>query len=473
MAPLRPITDLCLIAVFKQFTPNDQLKASQMSPRCSRLVRAANHRLHTLTITDSDNVGELNSTQKFYSLSSKPSMQLLTEEYRNDPLLNFPVIPFNKWNCLQLHSIVNSTCSKLTASTVRQIVHIFAGVTRLSLITQYLHYTDYSQLLQQPVWRGQLSTLAVVDIMISFNDRLAGRLCTAINRLTALRYLSINWNMMSPSSSPSPSFKMTERQVPELPIFGQLKAVAIINVLGSMKPFLSCLQQYAPDNAALQVHLLAGSPDTASHLDHLNSSEQKLSAAVGLSRQLVRYQCSSPLLDFTRDRVPQLCAHFTGLTSLEVDKVVPDQVEALFAALAQLPRLLHLKFGVSFWGYEEDGQLPALPQQQPCSTTVRALDLCLAITAHEQVQWLGLQGRLPQLQAIHLEEFSCSVCGLHLTRYSIGRYLEAVDCFRASLLPDRLHAGVPQRRIVLDASKHNRDQVISIEQVLLLRDFQQ
>ncbi len=44
MPPRRPLPDLDLISVFKMLTPNEQLVANKMSPRCAILVRAANRR---------------------------------------------------------------------------------------------------------------------------------------------------------------------------------------------------------------------------------------------------------------------------------------------------------------------------------------------------------------------------------------------------------------------------------------------
>ncbi|KAH9399926.1 hypothetical protein TYRP_017495 [Tyrophagus putrescentiae] len=118
MPPRRPLTDLCLIAVMKMLTPNDQLKTAQMSPRCAKLVRAANRRVKMLVIAGSDYFeGEkIRYHLNRFSLASKPSMQLLPAG--GEPFPDYPMTTtrISKWNCL----LVNED-QHLDQPTVEQI----------------------------------------------------------------------------------------------------------------------------------------------------------------------------------------------------------------------------------------------------------------------------------------------------------------------------------------------------------------
>ncbi|KAH9397843.1 hypothetical protein TYRP_004170 [Tyrophagus putrescentiae] len=129
MPPRRPLPELCLIAVMKMLTPNDQLKASQMSPRCSVLVRAANRRVKSLVISSLDMETTEEKIDSFF-LASKPSMKQLKDD--GVPFPDFPMsnAHLSKWNCLQLNS-----CEKLDSSTIEQIVSVFSAVTDLKFIS--------------------------------------------------------------------------------------------------------------------------------------------------------------------------------------------------------------------------------------------------------------------------------------------------------------------------------------------------
>ena len=128
MPPRRPLPDLCLIAVMKMLTPNDQLKTAQMSPRCAVLVRAANRRVKMLVITRSKDFGWIENRINRHSLASIPSMQLLPAG--GEPFPDYPMTTsrISKWNCLLVDKDQH-----LDQPTVEQIVNAFSAVTDLKL----------------------------------------------------------------------------------------------------------------------------------------------------------------------------------------------------------------------------------------------------------------------------------------------------------------------------------------------------
>ena len=201
MAPSRPLTDLCLIAVFKQLTPNDQLKAAQMSPRSVILVRSANRRnrhLKSLAIMFGSSLEVVKGEIDFLSLEAAkyPAMQLITTEEQSLPD-NSPINTsgFSKWNCLLLDRKLYSLSS---SSTAEQIANIFSIVTEL----KYFSSRDKGgsdlliALLHQTEWAIQLTSLIVHYIVITAEQ--STRLISVINYLTSSSSSSINLQVHLP-----------------------------------------------------------------------------------------------------------------------------------------------------------------------------------------------------------------------------------------------------------------------------------
>ncbi|KAH9400785.1 hypothetical protein TYRP_002360 [Tyrophagus putrescentiae] len=240
MPPLRPLPDLCLIAVFKQLTPTDQLKASLMSFRCEVLVRAANRRVKTLSITYWDEVEVIKNEINKLSLSCKPSMQLTSGE----PFPDYPAMTdrLSQWNCLRL---------KLATPNIEQIVYVFSAVTDLKLIVRSNDQIEsLLHLLSHPQWTGQLSNLLFYNYC-DFSPELAPRLITAINGLSALQHLAIK-------------FGRGKAEIPglsNLTILAQLKTIAVESWNKCVRPFLRSLERNATENVNLQVHLFANDND--------------------------------------------------------------------------------------------------------------------------------------------------------------------------------------------------------------------
>ncbi|KAH9402861.1 hypothetical protein TYRP_015624 [Tyrophagus putrescentiae] len=432
MPPRRPLPDLCLISVFKMLTPNEQLVASQMSPRCAVLVRAANRKVKTLVITSRDVRGvdpsRLKNKIDSFSLASKPSMQQLMDI----PGETFPDYPMttrlSKWNILQLEQL-----QLIDTATIEQIVTIFSAVTELKFIVSYSNQNNsLVSLLQHPTWQCQLTNL-MVDGTYRMGSQLAGELIPAINGLTDLQLLALDWDNTS--------------QIPDLSILAQLKTVVFKSY--RLSAFLRSLERNAADNAHLEVHLIS------------YDIEALFTLCQPLRSRIVRYQWDP--LDYTYDQVPLLCSQFRFLTSLSFRNIESSKVGPLFSDLSQLPQLIHLKFGVDFSEVKEDEfPLPARPLVQ--LNSVRALELRLRTTSHSQIEWLNLPQTMPNLKTIHILEFICDSCKVQFGDYcTFSPHLipSTIACFRASLF--NLHPGVPQSRLILSSNYG----LISAEKLLL------
>ncbi|KAH9402724.1 hypothetical protein TYRP_015475 [Tyrophagus putrescentiae] len=430
MPPRRPLPDLDLISVFKMLTPNEQLVASEMSPRCAVLVRAANRRVKTLIITtwNYDELHDLKYRINSFSLASNPSMQLL----KDIPGETFPDYPMttrlSEWNILRLNQL-----QLIDTATIEQIVNIFSAVTGLKFMTNSSKHIDtLVSLLQHPNWQCQLTNL-VVDGTDGMDSQLAGELIPAINGLTALQQLALDWNYYT--------------EVPDLSILAQLKTVVFKS--DRLSAFLRSLERNAADNADLEVHLLS------------DNTKALLTLSQPLRSRIVRYGWD--LLHYTFDRVSLLISQFRSLTSLTLNTIASTEVGPLFSDLSQLHQLIHLKFGVDFSEGKEEFPLPALPLVQ--LNSLRALELQLRITSHSQIEWLNLPRTMPNLKTIYINLFRCYSCEAFFHRNSQQSPLlsssDFLKCFRASLF--NLHPNVPLKRFILQLGEER----LSAEKLLL------
>ena len=415
MPPLLPISDLSWIAIFQEFTPNDQMKASKISLRCAGLVRAANLKMKSLVITDRNvkdpcDLKILKDRINSFSLASKPVMQPLMGIPGESSFPDYPLTTtrLSKWNCLQI-----GLTEQIDTSTIEQIVNIFSAVTDLKFITS--HYGWLFPLLQHPIWQCQLTNF-MVDMI---GNHKGCELITAINGLSALQCLALKW--------------YNHFDLPHLSILAQLKVVALS--LNNLQPFLSSLERYATDNADLQVHLISGDINAL------------LSLSQPLRSRIVCY--GTGYLDYTRHPVPLLCSQFSSLTYLNILNIGVTDVVPLFTALSQLHHLVHLRLLVDLIIGEE---LP--PAHRPLAqlNSVRAFELSLFISSHSQVQWLNLPVTMPNLQTILIEEFSCGSCRVEIDRLinrnsSPLNSSKTLNCLQSSLFT--LHSGVPLNRFIL------------------------
>ena len=242
MPPRRPLVDLSLIAIFKQLPPSSQLEAARMSPRCGRLVRAANRRrrIRTLAITEPD-----------YAFCRFQSWH---------PLFLYPMpSPINKWNYLQLsygaemlEQDTTTTTTTTAAAIAEQILTIFPDVTELVFACNKRYFPLLTALLMTPVptsptscccWATQLTNLVFIEPEAclrttqystenhAFDYQLYLACVTALNGLSTLQQLALIWN-----------HREVERELPRLRVFDQLKVFLLdsrsLNTLNSLVPFI-------------------------------------------------------------------------------------------------------------------------------------------------------------------------------------------------------------------------------------------
>ncbi len=253
-------------------------------------------------------------------------------------------------------------------------------------------------------------------------------LITAINGLLALQCLSIHW---------------PGRELPDLTILGQLKAIEIdlLNFSELSGPsFLSSLERHASENVCLRVYF---------HSPRSIQSEQAMfDLSSPFRRCFVNYGMNWEPFDYPGNMVPLLCQQFPSLTSLSVKCSGPAHLRPLFTILSHLQQLVHLSLRLKLTGNQTEEELRPLAQL----TSVRALDLRLEFTSHSQVQWLNLQQTLPHCQAIHLKTFRCTSCDISFYGYIHGvnkanpiRRSKALKCLRDTL--SQLHTGVHSEQI--------------------------
>ncbi len=429
MPPRRSLPDLVLITVFKMLKPNEQMVAIEMSLRCAVLVRAANRTVKTLVITNRnvENPSDLENIKdqiNIYSLASKPAMQLLMDS-PGEP--SFPTYPMtthlSKWDCLKIDSK-----GQIDKATIEKITTIYSAVTDLKFITySSIHFKTLVALLH-PTWQRQLTNL-MVGASWCVDGPVACQLFTAINGLPALQYLAFD-------------FFSTERDLPDLSIFSQLKAVAIKSICLHAWIWRS-LERHATENADLQVHL------------HSNDAEALFNLSQPLHSRIVRLEESGYFLYYSS--ALRLCNQFRSLTSLSIQKSSwhSSEMGPLFTALSQLHQLVHLHWNVYFGKDEVLSARPLTPLK-----SLRALTLCLTFTSHSQVQWLNLPVTMPNLQSIHMGTFSCGSCNEYPNWISLESP-SGLNCLASSLCT--LHFGVPLNRLILNS----RGGHVSVEKLLL------
>ncbi len=391
-----------------------------MSPRCAVLVRAANLKVKTLVITDRNveypcNLKILKDRINTFFLSFSTDMHPLMDIPGEPSFPDYPMTTsarFSKWHCL-----VIDLKKPIDTATAEQVVNVFSAVTDLKYITRDRHYL--ASLLQHPKWQCQLTDL-MVDTAMWLDGQQSPELIAAINGLTALQCLALE--------------RYTYTGLPDLPILAQLKVVALQS--DNLHSLVRSLEQYATDNASLQVHLISG------------DTEALLSLSQPLHSRIVRF--GGGFLDYTHHPVPLLCSQFRSLTSLSIVGIAVTDVVPLLTALSQLHQLVHLGLEVDLKSGEELPPPLRLPGQL---NSLRALELRLTISSHSVLQWLNLPVTMPNLQTIYIKVFYCWSCNVEVSRYVNQEsprlnISKALNCLPSSLFT--LHPGVPLNRLILD-----------------------
>lgn len=465
--PPRYMPDLCLIALFQQMSPNDQMSASKVNSRWLFLLRAANRRVRSLAIVclSQDPFGEQVITfQDFiyncFIGSNLSSQQLKNENGQRQYPKTFIV---RKWNCLLFNKTID-------VPTIELIVTIFSAVIDLKVtLVNTEHLKFLTTLLQHPKWSHQLSsfTLYVDSSLHSQNDCItdeqAEHFFTAINGLFALKHLALSWSIKTAFYN--------------LSIISQLKEIAI-NFYNSdyqkshMLIFSRSLELYASKNVDLQVQLY--SPCMWDYY-----MECLLTLSAPTRDRIVQLSSLSNLsICFIYINVPHLLTQFTFLTSLNV-AVGPRNYKKLFTVLSRLSHLVELGLSIYTIKTEDENQERDIIAEEfkfdlfsrPIAQlkTVKSLVLELRITLHSQVAWLNLQWTLPNLQCISIEVMHCENCKVHCETLS-EKYLKNETfskCFR-SILTD-LNPSVHSSQIYL----YYYNFYCSVEQIFANQKFDQ
>ena len=384
------LSDLCLLAVLKAMSVANRISASKVCPRWRHQVREVNQAVRSLTIAIGErDVEWVEGWINNFWMEYEPSVRLLKKEDGESPL--YPLHRLTKWNCL--------LCGEgaLDSATVKTIIAALPAVTELTFVSRSYgeEYQHLVEMLQSPsVWRGQLTTLKLIDKQ-RYGSRHTAPLFTAINGLTSLRRLTLDLLFLG---------------LRGLPILSQLEELRFRDCRGEQYRllFLSLGQYVSPSGKPLLVDLA----DYSGRLNQITDLVVRLTSQVRFTRLR-----AEPFRLSTVNLSP-FAFFFSDLTSLKF-RLSPSDCHWLFDVLSTLDWLEHLSLEIDFRdpfhcpdssSEEEEGGVNAVrqPIRRPMEdTSVRAVDLNLTITSHADLEWLNLPGTMPVLKAIYLHLYCC------------------------------------------------------------------
>ncbi len=403
--PSPPLSDLCLLAVLGEMNLKNRLAALKVCPRWFHRVREVNQAVRSIAIAVQARrgVGEEDEDEDDGcwkselldghrgAIESEPSVKLL-KKVDGSPLYP-PKPPITAADCLLFDELSDIT-------TAQQIIAALPRVTQLVFLGSSYgeEYQHLVTMLQNPVWRHQLTRLRLID-RSSSGCQQERRLFTAINGLTSLRQLTLD-------------LVIGDFALLDLSALGQLETVHI-DCLQGLRSFLACLRKYgaASGGNALRgglprVELVNVGRDYLKELRELS---------LPLRRLIARLVEDEPVIIRPRRSIASVLTTYPALSSLELD-IPPWQVHQVFADLASLGGsggggLFHLRLEVNFCNCsEEEDRRPFLPPPVAALSSVKALDLDLAVASHADLEWLNLPVTMPALEAIYLPYLYCSEC---------------------------------------------------------------
>ncbi|KAH9391688.1 hypothetical protein TYRP_022706, partial [Tyrophagus putrescentiae] len=421
-AMLFSLPDVIWRELLERLTIEDQLRLNRVCRQGAEKMRHLNSGVTTMVISTSVIQEEVERLVNNLSLASTPSMQLALSAGGDqfEPFADYPLTtaPPSQWAYLELFQ-----SQLLDTGTIESIVDTFSAVTDLKFFGEgNICCKNFTALLQHPQWRHQLTNLMIYwpnYDRFSIDQTNFSKMLTAVNSLPAIKTLVMNW--------------CRESQLPlPLTILAKLDTVLLINkYISSCSPFLVSLQSHAAKNENLKIIF---SP--------YKIIEWKINLDNALSQQLIRFFPTNYLS--LEENLHDLCHQFSSLTSISVKIEQMPEIGPVFTALAQLPRLVHLKVNFFARFYNQKHQTVSLESLLKPLISVRALDLYFSISVHSQLNWLNLTQTLPNLQAIHVYNFFCQHCNVshknhfdsgarRYTKYTTPNMATAIQCLRATL----------------------------------------
>lgn len=320
-----------------------------------------------------------------------------------------------------------------TAVTAKQIANAFSGITELTFSCDW--YADYKLLVEifeeHPELSRQLTSFTLDE---NFNivgggafspfQELKIRLFAAINKgMPALERLIIMNN---------------SNMVLDLPVISQLKFFAFRSM--NMESIFPSLKRYAGAGVDLQVVL--------SSLFCRKIS--KLSSAA--CDKVVCFCVSNVFItkEEMEKRQMAIVSTFPSLATVNFsskERSLSDH----FTALSRLPKLVHLDLSMNFLENGDPFLDVSLVRPVAVLSSVQVLDLKLTINDHNQVEWLNLGRKMPNLEMLCLSSFKCNSCHVAFGCKNIAKQEETektvLKCLR-KVLP-KLHSGLSMSRVSL------------------------
>lgn len=456
-----PPPDLCLLAVFRQMSLNDRLKAHDVCPRWGRLVREACRRdVRSLTIILSDggsNGGGVPSLKemaehinKNYTSSSDNQLFSSCSTRMSQNCGNFQEI-LNKGNCLQI------TFQMWNLATLKKIIFIFFTLTELTFLnrcnkgSKFKIYKNLMKLLKMSLEEERLPLTAFRLIDRENTASRDKRLLFCLLNSGKLKYLTIlndehqrstdenNRNRARLFGHVSKFFSSCGTSVFVSKIFDSIYYTEAINItiqldlLNRKQDQLKILGfTYIPHTVNLVVQL------TSEHFFHFRYTEY-------------RHVCVMP---------PIMLNLHKSVTSISLN-LPPTACSSFFfwIGTAALPQLTHFGVKIDFSliapaRLEHRQLVPRRPIEKEVF-----LELQLTITAHMQIHWLNLPQFFPALQTIRLVSLECKSCDVKTVCFAEADYLtptkriQASECLREVIFFLHL-TGVPLDQILFEGEEH-------------------
>lgn len=457
------LPDVFLLSVFQKLDAEDRLNASQVCYNWFQRVREANQTVKCLTINLHYGTILSENNDKFilgYNPCFKEELKMREKiEEKNKQKFeystNLNTLNFSIITKLQLNSI-----------TVQKIIFAFPAITQLNFINKSFA-SKYEYLIKflendqkNQGWKDQLTTLRIIEITgVKVLPIINQRLFTAINALPVLEKLDI-------------VLKSEDGlQLENLSVLARLKKVRFDHLkTKDFVTFLNFLQQYAADNAHLQIDLPNGFEMLFPPIINTQTPVSNFSPDTRLFKQIVRIN-NLPHLFHDLFKFKSISTSLPHLTSLSIICPYSSNGAELFSIISrQLPHLCHLKLAINFTKIRirrnerlndivVRGQI-IIPRPSSPLTSVKVLELDVTVKSHNKdLEWLNLPVTIPNVIAIHFLSFSCVKCKIHshlinIAKTSLPKKLSVVarKCFETVLMQLNIQTSVSFKQITFDVN---------------------